>query len=102
MRQPATLGEFLAFNRRSSAELRTWLEGQDPALIERLAKEADVRGETIAHFLRIATADFMAEADEETWASLISALRDGADPGAACVVRVMDFRVRLEQPRQRS
>lgn len=102
MRQSPTLGEFLAFNRKSSAELRAWLQRQDPALIERLAKEADVRGESIAHFLRIATADFMAEADEETWASLISALRDGTDPGAVCVARVMDFRVRLEQPRQRA
>ena len=102
MRQSPTRGEFLAFNRKSSAELRAWLQRQDPALIERLAKEADVRGESIAHFLRIATADFMAEADEETWASLISALRDGTDPGAVCVARVMDFRVRLEQPRQRA
>jgi len=102
MSQPLTLGEFLAFNRQSSAELRVWLQRQDPALIERLVREADARGETIAHFLRIATADFMAEADEETWASLISALRDGADPGAVCVARVMDFRVRLEQPRQRA
>lgn len=102
MKQSPTLGEFLAFNRKSSAELRAWLQRQDPALIERLAKEADVRGESIAHFLRIATADFMAEADEETWASLISALRDGADPGAVCVARVIDFRVKLEQPRQRA
>lgn len=102
MSQPLTLGEFLAFNRQSSAELRVWLQRQDPALIERLVRESDARGETIAHFLRIATADFMAEADEETWASLISALRDGADPGAVCVARVMDFRVRLEQPRQRA
>jgi len=102
MKRSPTLGEFLAFNRKSSAELRAWLQRQDPTLIERLAKEADVRGESIAHFLRIATADFMAEADEETWASLISALRDGADPGAVCVARVMDFRVRLEKPRQQS
>lgn len=102
MSQTATLGEFLAFNRRSSAELRVWLQEQEPSLIERLTQEADVRGETITQFLRIATADFMAEADEEAWASLISALRDGADPGAVCVARVMDFRVRLEQPRQRS
>lgn len=102
MSQSATLGEFLAFNRRSSAELRVWLQAREPSLIDRLAKEADVRGETIAQFLRIATADFMAEADEEAWASLISALRDGADPGAVCVARVTDFRVRLEQPRPRS
>lgn len=100
MSQTATLGEFLAFHRRSSAELRAWLQTQSPALIDRLAKEADVRGETIAQFLRIATADFMAEADEESWASLISALRDGVDPGAICVARVMDFRVQLEQPRR--
>lgn len=102
MSQPATLGEFLAFNRRSSAELRVWLQEQEPMLIDRLVREADARGETIAQFLRIATADFLAEADEESWATLISALRDGADPGAVCVARVVDFRVRLEQPRQRA
>lgn len=102
MSQPVTLGDFLSFSRKSSAELRAWLRAQEPSLIERLTREADVRGETVAQFLRIATADFMAEADEEAWASLISALRDGADPGAVCVARVMDFRVQLEQPRQRS
>jgi len=98
MSQSATLGEFLAFNRRDSNELRNWLRVQEPSLLERLAKAADTRGETIAQFLRIASADFMAEADEETWTSLISALRDSADPGAVCVARVMDFRVQLEQP----
>lgn len=99
MNDASTLGDFLAFNRRSSADLRAWLQAQDPMLIDRLAKEAETRGETIAQFLRIATADFMAEADEESWTSLISALRDGADPGAVCVVRMMDFRVQLEHPR---
>lgn len=101
MSQYATLGDLLAFNRRSSEELRHWLQEQEPSLIEPLIKAADVRGETIAQFLRIAIADFMAEADEEAWTSLISALRDGADPGAVCIARVMDFRVKFEQPRPR-
>ena len=40
--------------------------------------------------------DFLAEADEESWADLVSALRDARDPGAACVAKVTAFRVRLE------
>lgn len=98
MSNAATLGDLLALTRQSSADLRVWLKAQDPALIERLLREAAVRGETIAQFLRIATADFLAEADEESWASLISALRDGDDPGAVCVQRVMAFRLEIERP----
>jgi hypothetical protein len=102
MSDAATLGEILALSRHSSADLRAWLQAQDPALVDRLAAAAQVRGETVAQFLRIATADFLAEADEERWASLISALRDSDDPGAVCVARIMTFRLELERPEEAS
>ena len=48
------------------------------------------------HPMRIAVADFLAEADEEGWASLMSAVRDAADPGAVCLARMTAFRVAME------
>lgn len=91
------LGDLLALGRRSSAELKAWLGANDPAAAERLASEAERRGESEALFLRIAVCDFVAEADEEAWAGLMSAARDAADPGAACASRMIAFRLRLEE-----
>lgn len=94
---PVHLGELLAFGRRSSADLTAWLRAADANLQARVEHEAGLRRESIAQFVRIAVADFLAEADEEEWASLISATRDAADPGAACVARMTAFRLQLEQ-----
>jgi hypothetical protein len=102
MRQASTLGDLLALSRSSSADLHAWLQARDSLLVERLAAEAQARGETLAQFLRIATADFLADADEESWIGLVSAMRDGgADPGAVCVARVMAFRIALERRERR-
>ena len=97
MGEAASLGDLLALGARSSKALRAWLDGRSPVLAERLSVEAALRGETIGQFLRIATADFLAEADEDSWASLVSALREADDPAAACVERVIAFRMRLER-----
>jgi hypothetical protein len=90
------LGDFLSLGRNSPAQLSAWLGAQDEGLLARLQAEAGGRGENIAQFTRIAVADFLAEADEEAWASLLSAMRNADDPGAACVARVAEFRLRLE------
>lgn len=90
------LGDLLALKERSSADLSAWLSAYDPAAARQLASEATRRAESEAQFLRIAVSDFMAEADEEAWASLISAVRDASDPGAACAARVIAFRLQLE------
>lgn len=97
MNRAMQLGELLALGEASSAELATWLRAQDPRLAQWLQSEARQRQESIDQFLRIAVADFLAEADDEAWASLVSALQDASDPGVACVARVADFRLRLEQ-----
>jgi hypothetical protein len=96
MTRTVHLGELLSLGRSSSASLRAWLQAEDGSLARRLESEAEARGETLAQFLRIAVSDFLAEADEETWASLVSTMRDAPDPGAACVACVAGFRVRLE------
>jgi hypothetical protein len=98
MNRNVQLGELLSLGRTSSADLHVWLAAEDEVLAERLWREAEVRGESAAQFLRIAVSDFLAEADEESWADLVSALRDARDPGAACVAKVTAFRVRMESP----
>ncbi len=93
------LGDLLSLGARSSADLRDWLRASDPDAAERLVLESARRGESPAQFLRIAVSDFLAEADEETWASLLSSARDAGDPGAACAARMIAFRLQLETPR---
>lgn len=90
------LSDILRLGSASSGELQRWLDGADAALADRIRVEAERRGEGAAQFLRIAVADFLAEADEEAWADVLSASRDAADPGAAFVSKMTAFRIRLE------
>lgn len=96
-RAPVLLGDLLALSRRSSADLAAWLDSADASLRSRLEQEAKDRNENLAEFVRIAVADFLASADEEAWASLLSAMRAADDPGAACLARMAAFRVQLER-----
>jgi hypothetical protein len=96
MSRNVQFGELLSLGQTSSADLQMWLAAEDEALAQRLCREAEVRGESTAQFLRIAVSDFLSQADEETWADLVSALRNARDPGAACVAKVTAFRVRME------
>lgn len=91
-----TLGDVLALSQQSSAHLSAWLRAADPEAAQRLGEEAARREESPAQFLRIAVSDFISEADEEAWASLVSAARDASDPGAECAARMIAFRLRLE------
>lgn len=96
MSRSLALGDLLAFSRSSSGDIQTWLASVSPKLAERIGAQSATRGESVAQFVRIAVADFMAEADEEAWASLMSAIRDAVDPGAACLDRMTAFRIALE------
>jgi hypothetical protein len=95
MSKNLSLGDLLALSRGSSSDLQHWLEAIDEGLAERVRREADIRGESIAQFVRIAVADFLAEADEEAWADLMSAARDAPDPGAACVIKMTAVRLQM-------
>lgn len=97
MSRTLCFGELLSLGQTSSSQLNAWLSARDQALAQRLGREADVRGETLAQFLRIAVSDFLAEADDAAWSDLISALRDAEDPGAACAAKVAAFRVQMER-----
>jgi hypothetical protein len=94
---PAHLGELLALSQRSSADLERWLHAQG-TLVSELREQARERRETLAQFVRIAVADFVAAAGEEEWTALLSSLRDAKDPGAACLARMAAFRARRDPP----
>mgnify|MGYP003414334129 CR=1 FL=1 len=94
---PVHLGDLLALGRRSSTDLSAWLEASNAELRARLEEQAALRRESLAQFIRIAVADFLAEADEEAWASLMSSARDAPDPGVACLSRMTAFRLELER-----
>ncbi len=90
------LGEMLAFRKQSSAQLARWLAAVDPPVALETERQAALRGETLAQFVRIAVSDFLAEADEEAWADLVSAIRDASDPAARCLAKMVNFRIVLE------
>lgn len=91
------LGDLLALGRRSSADLSAWLDAVDADLRAQLEEQARLRRESLSEFVRVAAADFLAEADEEAWASMISSARDASDPGVACLIRMTAFRLDLER-----
>jgi hypothetical protein len=89
-------GDLLALGRRSDGAIEDWLTARDRALLDQIRLQAQIRRERLGQFVRIAVADFLSEADEEAWASLLSAMRDADDPGAQCLARMVAFRLRLE------
>lgn len=87
-----TLGDFLA-DGEAAARLQPWLAATDADLAGRLAQAAQAAGESVPEFVEAAIADFIAEADDERWTNLISAVRDAADPGLACVAAVVRSKI---------
>jgi hypothetical protein len=96
MARSLALGDLLKLSRGSSFELETWLSSADTELASQVRREAQTRGESVAQFIRVAVADFLAEANEEAWADLLSAARNAVDPGAACLGRMTAFRIAQE------
>ena len=91
----ATLGAILS-DATAADRLETWLAAVDPALAERVRRAAG--DQAPPDFVRAALADFVAQADDERWTNLISAVRDAADPALACLAYVL--RSKLEPVRQ--
>ncbi|MFP3943394.1 MAG: hypothetical protein ACLFWF_05860 [Alphaproteobacteria bacterium] len=88
------LGDILAAARRSSAGFMRWLDS-DPPLAAQVTDAAAAAGESPAVFIRTAPADFATYATEEDWATLLSRLKDSADPGTDCLLVMVRWRVRL-------
>jgi hypothetical protein len=93
-----TLGDLLAAARRSSGAIEAWLLTQDPATATHVRQAAAEDGLSTSVFVRVAIADFARFAPEEEWANLTSRLRDSDDPGLACLVAMLRWRMAATMP----
>ena len=91
--QPATLGDMLGWARRSAAGFQKWAEAADPKLIDDVKEATADSGECFTGFVRVAIADFSRFADAEAWAQLSRMVRDSDDPGLACLVAMVRWRL---------
>ncbi|MBA2919958.1 hypothetical protein GON01_07820 [Sphingomonas sp. MAH-20] len=87
------LGDLLAAARESSGRFEAWLTHADPGLAGNLREAARGEGLSPTGFVRAAVADFSRLASEEDWATLISGIRDSADPGTTCLLAMVDWRL---------
>ena len=87
------LGDLLAAARTSAGSFQSWLEASDPALAVRVEAAAESESMSPACFVRAAVADFARLAAEEDWATLLSSMRDDADPGTVCLLAMVRWRL---------
>ena len=87
------LGDLLAAARASTGSFQAWLEGADPDLAAQVSAAAAREGLSPAGFVRAAVADFSRLASEEDWATLVSSMRDGEDPGTVCLIAMVHWRL---------
>lgn len=87
------LGDLLAAARDGAGRFEAWLDATDPERAEEVRYAALAAGMSPAAFIRMAVADFSRLADEEDWATLTSSMRDNEDPGAICLLAMVDWRL---------
>lgn len=92
------MGDLLAAARRSTARFENWLREADPKLAERLVLAASADQTSPGEWLRISLADFDRLATEEDWATLVSRLRNDPDPGARCLLSMLEWRLGPTEP----
>ncbi|HET9068303.1 MAG TPA: hypothetical protein VFN28_06635 [Amaricoccus sp.] len=92
------LGDILAAARRSAPAVERWLAEAEPDLLARLRAAAAAGHETPAAYLRVAVADFGRFATEEDWATLMSRLRTGPEPGTTCLLAMLEWRLAAATP----
>jgi hypothetical protein len=87
------LGDMLAEARNSSGTFLAWLERSDPALAGDVDRAAAQQGITRTAYVRMAMSDFNRFAPEEDWATLTSSLKNTDDPGTACLLAMVHWRL---------
>ncbi len=91
-----TLGDILGSARRSAGSIQKWIESADPALADAVSAAVERSALDYAGFAREAVADFGRFADDEAWTRLTSMIRDGDDPGTACLMEMLRWRLAAE------
>ncbi len=92
----ATLGDILGMARASAGSFQSSLQSSDPELAVAVSRAAAREGLSTAGLVRSAIADFSRYAGEEDWATLMSALRDSADPGGECMRAMVNWRLTVK------
>ena len=87
------LGDLLAMARSASGSFEAWLERSDPELAAEVSRAAELQQMSVTGFVRGAVSDFNRFAAEEDWASLVSSLRNTDDPGTACLLAMVHWRL---------
>jgi hypothetical protein len=85
-----TLGEILAAARGHSAAFADWLHDNDPSRHARL-EAALAPDETFVGRIREAVGAFVHEAGHDEWVRLVSAVREGDNPGIAALGVMLDW-----------
>ncbi|HVJ00983.1 MAG TPA: hypothetical protein VM662_02305 [Sphingomonas sp.] len=98
----AMLGDLLVAARDSAGGFHAWLHGADPELAGQVTAAAAREGLARGAWTRVAVADFARFASEEDWTTLISAIRDDADPGSACLMAMVHWRLTVSGCAQHS
>ena len=89
----AMLGDLLAAARDGAGNFQPWLKVALPELAAAVEAAASVEAVTPTAYVRAAISDFARFAGEEDWATLISTLKRTEDPGTACLVAMVDWRL---------
>ena len=87
------LGDILALARRSGTSCHGWLLAADPGLAARIDDAAGREATDFGGYIGLAVADFTEHASAEDWATLTSRLRDADDPGRACILSMIRWRL---------
>ncbi|KEO61588.1 hypothetical protein [Thioclava indica] len=88
-----TLGEVLTAARNSGNGIQDWLAPAEPEIWAALGEAAEAEGLDHATYARLAVADFSNRAPEEDWATMMSRIRDAQDPGQACLLSMITWRM---------
>ena len=87
------LGDLLARFDDETVASETILRLGDLSLITTLHAQAEARGETLGGYAAGAVRRFAAEASDETWTSLMSAMARAEDPGAVCLKQALTHHI---------
>ncbi len=88
------LGDVIARLDDEAAALETLASLGDLALLARVGAEAARQDLTVGEFASDAVQRFTSQASDEDWVSLIGVMGQTADPGQACLKRMVEFALR--------
>lgn len=87
------LGDLLAAARDGAGNFQPWLKVANPELAAAVDSAAKAEEMTPTSYVRTAISDFARFASEDDWATLTSALKRTDDPGTACLLAMVDWRL---------